>query len=153
MRRKHGMEYLWRLRFKGSTSLCRGVHLVAGIVSRDAFVFPLFLGLFPPQESFILWMDKILHHFETTGNHGMLVFTGQSNHSRVSWVVQFCPYTALFKQRCKGASNSSTKPNLEKVPSRNPKVWHILHGPSAVGHQNVCLTTFSGVLQAERKGP
>ena len=36
----------------------------------------------------ILWMDEILHHFETTGNHGMLVFAGESNHSRVSWVVQ-----------------------------------------------------------------
>ena len=43
----------------------------------------------------VLWMDKILHHpihhgksishhFETMGNHKLLVLTGESHHSRVS---------------------------------------------------------------------
>ena len=31
-----------------------------------------------------LWMDKILPQFETIGNHCLLVFTGESHHSRVS---------------------------------------------------------------------
>ena len=30
----------------------------------------------------ILWMDGILHHFETIGNHCSLVFTGEVYHSR-----------------------------------------------------------------------
>ena len=36
----------------------------------------------------ILWMDDILHPFETMGNHCLLVFTGESNHSMVSQVMQ-----------------------------------------------------------------
>ena len=32
----------------------------------------------------IQWMDKILHHFDTTGNHCLLVFAGENDHSRVS---------------------------------------------------------------------
>ena len=44
------------------------------------------IAFVPPRT--LLWMDEILHHFETTGNHAMLVFTGESNHSRVSWMVQ-----------------------------------------------------------------
>ena len=31
----------------------------------------------------MLWMDEILHHFETMANHGCSVFTGKSNHSSV----------------------------------------------------------------------
>ena len=27
----------------------------------------------------VLWMDEILHHFETMGNHCLLVFTGESS--------------------------------------------------------------------------
>ena len=30
------------------------------------------------------WMDKILHHFETMRNHGLLLFTGESSNTRVS---------------------------------------------------------------------
>ena len=30
----------------------------------------------PSEEEMILWMDEILHHFETTGNHCLSVFTG-----------------------------------------------------------------------------
>ena len=33
-------------------------------------------------------MDEIMHHFETMGNHCLLVFTGESNHCRVSWLVR-----------------------------------------------------------------
>ena len=29
-----------------------------------------------PPRQVLLWMDKILHHFESMGNHYMLVFTG-----------------------------------------------------------------------------
>ena len=32
-------------------------------------------------------MDEILHHFETMGNHSLLVFAGESDHSKVFWVV------------------------------------------------------------------
>ena len=32
----------------------------------------------------LLWMDEILHHLETMGNHGSSAFTGGENHSRVS---------------------------------------------------------------------
>ena len=33
----------------------------------------------PGQFSAILWMDKILHHFEAMGSPFLLVFTGKSN--------------------------------------------------------------------------
>ena len=29
--------------------------------------------------AFLLWMDEILHHLETMGNHCLLVFTGESS--------------------------------------------------------------------------
>ena len=32
----------------------------------------------------ILWVDKILHHFETMGSHSLLEFTRESNHFGVS---------------------------------------------------------------------
>ena len=38
--------------------------------------------------SVILWMDKILHHFESMGNHCLLLFTRGNHPSRPSWVVQ-----------------------------------------------------------------
>ena len=31
-----------------------------------------------PMEAIILWMNEILHHLETMGNHCLLVFTGES---------------------------------------------------------------------------
>ena len=31
------------------------------------------------EQYILLWMDKILHHFETIGNHCSLVFTGESS--------------------------------------------------------------------------
>ena len=36
----------------------------------------------------ILWMDEILHHFETMGHHCLLVFTGESSFLIFVGVVQ-----------------------------------------------------------------
>ena len=36
----------------------------------------------------LLWMDKILHHFQTMGTHFLLVSTGESTHSKVSWAAR-----------------------------------------------------------------
>ena len=38
------------------------------------------LGWFSCQ----LWMDDMLHHFETMGNHGFLAFTGEASFRVVS---------------------------------------------------------------------
>ena len=38
--------------------------------------------------SMVLWMDEILHPFETMRNHSQLVFEGESNHSNISKVVR-----------------------------------------------------------------
>ena len=48
---------------------------------------PLLVGIqttFGGNTPLILWMDEILHHFEIMGNHCLLLFLGESNHSRVS---------------------------------------------------------------------
>ena len=49
---------------------------------------PWGLGVWTNIDTHILWMDKILHHLETMGNHCLLEFTGESSETRVSKVVQ-----------------------------------------------------------------
>ena len=41
----------------------------------------------------ILWVDEILHHVETTGNHCLLVFTGQSSFQGFYGGAGFCSST------------------------------------------------------------
>ena len=41
-------------------------------------------------------MDKILHHFDTMGNHDLLAFTGESSNLRVLGGAGFPPSTALL---------------------------------------------------------
>ena len=43
----------------------------------------------------ILWMDKILHHFETMGNHCLLVFAGELSFQGLLGGAGFCPSTVL----------------------------------------------------------
>ena len=45
---------------------------------------------------FILWMDKILHHFETIRNHYLLVFTGESLFQVFFRGAGFRPSTVAF---------------------------------------------------------
>ena len=49
-------------------------------------------------EDVILWMDEILHHFETTGNHCLLVFTGQSFSQGFLGGAGFRPSTVLWDE-------------------------------------------------------
>ena len=41
----------------------------------------------------LLWMDKILHHFETKGHHRLLVFAGESSFKGFSGVAGLHPST------------------------------------------------------------
>ena len=42
------------------------------------------------EVAMILWMDKNLHHFETMGNHCVLVFTGESSFQGFLSGAGFC---------------------------------------------------------------
>ena len=53
--------------------------------------FEIDLGICSKPQGAILWMDEIrLHHFRTMVETivSLVLYTGESNHSRVSWVVR-----------------------------------------------------------------
>ena len=47
----------------------------------------------------ILWMDEILHHFETTGNHGCLAFTRKLSFQGFLGGAGFRPPTVWVRKR------------------------------------------------------
>ena len=54
------------------------------------------LDLHPWLETHILWMDEILHHFETMGNHNLLAFTGESSFQGFLGGAGFCASTVCL---------------------------------------------------------
>ena len=64
----------------------RDLLLETGNAPREPAIRFLFFFRAVPQ--YCGWTKSISHHFETMVNHCLLVFTWESNHSRVSWVVR-----------------------------------------------------------------
>ena len=73
-------------------------------------------------------MDDILHHFETKGNHCLLVFTGESNHSRISW--REMDFSTIHKDIDTSAGRGSGLILHPHVP-QSPKRARATSGPQA----------------------
>ena len=87
---------------QGTAAALLGVVLTFGLLSLKGS-FPLFCGPNPHGDSPhpILWMDEFLHHFETMGDHCLLVFTRESLFQGFLCGAGFCPSTvgAMFVER------------------------------------------------------
>ena len=62
---------------------------------------------------YLLWMDEILHHLETMGNHYLLVFTGESSFQGSFGGAEFRPSTVFLthshmKKQALPVASSST---------------------------------------------
>ena len=50
-------------------------------------------------KTIILWMDEILHHFETMTNDNLLVFTGESSFQGFLGGAGSCPSTVVVNDK------------------------------------------------------
>ena len=117
----------WKIR----KPFCLGQHLMFAILtsfklqlSRPAYVLALVysLGTLPSPASersksqihpapnvVLLWMDEILHHFESMRNHCLLVFTGKSTFQGFLGGVGFRLSTVCVGARSQGTADSGAK--------------------------------------------
>ena len=84
----------------------------------------------------ILWMDEILHHLQTMGNHCLLVFTGESNQKPgfLRWCLRgFRPSTVwLYSLQSTGSIPTANQSLAAWKPPSCPFACHFMISHRAV---------------------